>query len=292
MPRATAPSAAGLRSKGEFAQRPEQLDAARPFAQVLAEDVRHDARVLRDVLGRRDGVERRREPVRDLARPVAVVVPRGLEEGVERHRCAPRCGAARQQRRASLEARLRPVRVAVVVLVRRGHAGRDHDPRLLRHREDVDVGRQAVGLVERADAHETHRVAGARIVAPDRDAAMRAAADLLSPAALGRRRHHVDFAMGELHAVGLDHRVQRVRGSGLALAPAAVAAVDEQRRGRHPVAHVATRASAVEGPEVLGGHGPAILARVRGVVKPAAAPTTGPRAPARRRIRRRRRAGR
>ena len=36
----------------------------------------------------------------------------------------------------------------------------------------MDVGRHRVGLVERADAHEAHRVAGAGVVAPQRDAAL------------------------------------------------------------------------------------------------------------------------
>ena len=48
----------------------------------------------------------------------------------------------------------------LVVLGDRGHAGRKHDPGLLRRREDVDVRRQPVGLVERADADKAHGVAG------------------------------------------------------------------------------------------------------------------------------------
>ena len=47
-------------------------------------------------------------------------------------------------------------------------------------------------------------------------------------------------------AVRLDQRVQCERGAGFALAPAAVAAVHEQRLRRHPVAHVAARAAAFE----------------------------------------------
>ena len=48
------------------------------------------------------------------------------------------------------------------------------------------------------------------------------------------------------HPVGLDQRVQREGRPGLALAPAAVAAVDEQRRAVHPVADAAAVAAAVE----------------------------------------------
>ena len=119
----------------------------------------------------------------------------------------------------------------------------------------MDVGRQAVRLVERADAHEAHRVAGAGVVAPQRDAALRAARDLLALAAVRRRVDDVGLAVQQAHAVGLDHRVERERRAGLALAPAAMAAVHEQRLARHAVAHRAAGAAALERESIGLGHG-------------------------------------
>jgi len=123
---------------------------------------------------------------------------------------------------------------------------RQYDPRLLARGEDVDVRRQPVGLVERAHAHEADGIAGPRVVAPQRNAAGGAARDLLAATAVGRRQHDVRFAAHELDAVGLDHRVQRERRARLALAPAAMTAMHEQRPGRHPVAHAAAIASAFQ----------------------------------------------
>ena len=48
-------------------------------------------------------------------------------------------------------------------------------------------GRQTVGLVERADADELHERARARVMAPHRDPAARAARDVLALAACRRR---------------------------------------------------------------------------------------------------------
>src|SRR5947207_10167735 len=59
----------------------------------------------------------------------------------------------REQCGAPREAVGRPVLVGGVVLGHRRHAGRQHDPRLLRRGVDVDVGRQPVRLVERAHAY-------------------------------------------------------------------------------------------------------------------------------------------
>src|SRR2546425_8663224 len=61
----------------------------------------------------------------------------------------------------------------ILVLGHRRRARRQHDPRLFRRREDVDVGRKAIRVVERAHAHEAHRVSPAAVIAPHRDAATR-----------------------------------------------------------------------------------------------------------------------
>jgi hypothetical protein len=66
------------------------------------------------------------------------------------------------------------------------------------------------------------------VVAPNRDMAPRAARDLLTLATLGRRLDDLDVPFQQLHTVGLDERVEGERGSGFSLAPAAMAAVNEQ----------------------------------------------------------------
>src|SRR5690349_8858811 len=148
---------------------------------------------------------------------------------------------------ATLDAVLRPERLVVVVLGDGGRAFGQHDPGLLGCREYVHAGRKPVRVVEGPDAHEAHAVPAAAVVAPHGDAALRAAPDLLSLPALARRGHHLRLARQDLHALGLDHRVQRKRGTGLPLAPAAMATVHEERRGGHPVAHETAVAAAVEG---------------------------------------------
>jgi len=73
----------------------------------------------------------------------------------------------------------------------------------------MDIGRQAVGLVERADAHEADRLPGSRVVAPKRDAAFRAARDPLPLAARCRNIGRLGFALHKHDAVGLDQGVER-----------------------------------------------------------------------------------
>jgi dihydrolipoamide dehydrogenase len=169
--------------------------------------------------------------------------------------CAPRFAISRrtslltsEHRLAPLEALLRPILLPVVVLGHCRHPWGDDHPGLLARGEDVDAGRQQIGIVERADANEPHRGARPGVVAPHRDTARRAAKDLLSLAAVRRRVHHFRLALGEDHALGLDHRVQREGRAALPLAPAAVAAVDEEGLARHAVAHGAAVAAALQVP--------------------------------------------
>src|SRR5450755_933571 len=154
---------------------------------------------------------------------------------------------ALQQRLSALETLGTPELLAVVILVDGDGARRQNDPRLLRARVDVDVGRQPIRLVQRADTDEAHGVAAAAIVAPDGDAASRAARDLLSGAALRWRHDDLGLTREDDDAVGLDQGVERERRARLALAPAAVAAVHDQRRARHPIANRAAGAAALEG---------------------------------------------
>ena len=71
------------------------------------------------------------------------------------------------QRSAPLQALGRPQLRGLVVLGHRRRLGRQHHPGLLRGGVDVHVGREPVGLVERADADEANRIAAAAVVAPD-----------------------------------------------------------------------------------------------------------------------------
>ena len=67
------------------AQRLQQCDATIELAEMLSEDMREKAGKGRDLVRRFYHMQRRREPVRDLLRPIAVVSPRGLEECVKSH---------------------------------------------------------------------------------------------------------------------------------------------------------------------------------------------------------------
>src|SRR2546426_9288779 len=58
----------------------------------------------------------------------------------------------------ALETFLRPILRAVVVLFHDGRVRREDDPGLLRSGEDVNVGRQAIRLIERAYANKAHRI--------------------------------------------------------------------------------------------------------------------------------------
>src|SRR6267378_181100 len=153
---------------------------------------------------------------------------------------------ARQQIATALEAFLRPVLVALVVLLDRGHIRRKHDPELLRRSEDVDIGRQAIRLIERPNADEAHDIAPAAVVAPQGDTASRAAGDLLSLSAVRGSVHHLRLALQQDHAVGFNHGVQREGRPGFTLAPAAMTTVNEHRLAGHPVAHCTAGAVALQ----------------------------------------------
>ena len=79
--------------------------------------------------------------------------------------------SAGTERTPARETGLGPVVGAAVVLGHGRRARRQHHPGLLRLREYMDVRRQAVRLIERADTDEAHMIAGACVVAPKRDPA-------------------------------------------------------------------------------------------------------------------------
>ncbi len=85
----------------------------------------------------------------------------------------------------------------------------------------MDVGRETVRVIQRADPHETHRITRARVVAPDRHMTDMATGDFLPLSALRRCYHDLGRASEKLHAVGFDHGIQRKRRPRFALTPAA-----------------------------------------------------------------------
>ena len=93
--------------------------------------------------------------VRDKA---PVTVPQQSERGSSRDHLwlSGRGPAARPclQPRAPFQAGFGPVLGCSVVFLHGRNSRRERDPRLLRCGKDVDVRRQTVGLVERADANE------------------------------------------------------------------------------------------------------------------------------------------
>ena len=88
--------------------------------------------------------------------------------------------------------------------------------------KDVDVGRQVIRFVERADADEAHRVARTGVVAPQGHAAVWTANDLLPLAAVLRRIHRLRCALHKDDAIGFDHCIEGEGCYCFALTPAAV----------------------------------------------------------------------
>jgi len=166
-----------------------------------------------------------------------------------------------EQYRTPLQTLFGPQLRGLVVLGHGRNVRRKHDPGLFRRSEDVNVGWQALRFIQRSDANKANCVTGASVVAPHSDVALGTAGDLLALAAVGRRIDNLDLTLEQLHAVDFDQRVQREGSSSLTLAPAAMAAVNEQRRRRHAIAHVATGATAVIG-HGFGAHGSILVANL------------------------------
>src|SRR5581483_10920517 len=99
----------------------------------------------------------------------------------------------------------------------------------------MDVGRTLARVVHGADAQEANRGAGLRIVAPKRDLAFRAARDALALAACGWRVDDLGLGLEMHDAVRFIQRIPRMRRPRFALAPGAVAGVDDQRFAVEPV---------------------------------------------------------
>ena len=149
---------------------------------------------------------------------------------------------ALQQRRAPRQAFRWPVFLALVVGIDGDRPGRQRDPRLLRRGEDVDVGRPRSGSssVRPNEAHESPRACRSCSIARCGSADNVRSS---GPRRFRRRDHDLAARRRARRRLGLDHRVQRERRSRLALAPAAMAAVHEHRRARHPIADAAAGAA-------------------------------------------------
>ena len=159
----------------------------------------------------------------------------------------PQSGGVRsaKDRGAPSEAIRRPELLGVVVSFEGGDARGQRDPRDFGAGVDVHVGRQGVRRIEGADAHEA-QLLDAAVFAGDRRLARLAAEDSMPLPAVGRdgdRRRRV----GEhVQAIAFDQRIEYERAAGLALAAQAMAAMHEQRRARHPVAHPSARTAALK----------------------------------------------
>jgi len=147
-----------------------------------------------------------------------------------------------------------PVLFPVVILGHRRHSLRKDHPRLLRLREYVNVRWQMIRLVQRSDANEAYQRARARIVAPERNPALRTTRDELAPAACRRRINPLRLARKSRDPVRFDNRVQREGRAGLTLAPPTVAAMDKQWRCLHPVANVPAVAATIERERICRSH--------------------------------------
>src|SRR5258708_19295361 len=116
-------------------------------------------------------------------------------------------GNSGKQRLGTRQPRGRPVSVSIVIFRDSGRVGWQDNPRLFRCGEDMYVGWQPVGFVQRTDPDEAHGWPGTRVVAPHRDSALGTPRDLLALAARGRRIHEFSFPPDQCDAVRLLHSV-------------------------------------------------------------------------------------
>lgn len=96
----------------------------------------------------------------------------------------------------------------------------------------MDVGRNSGRFIKCSDTNKPHEIADAtkhdQIVAPDGNLALRAAGDFLFLATWGGYSDVHDVSLEELHAIGFNQRIHRKSRPALALAPTAMAAVNNE----------------------------------------------------------------
>ena len=110
----------------------------------------------------------------------------------------------------------------------------------------MNVRRHVVRIIQRSHPQEVDRVFGGGVIAPQGDAAIRAARKFLSLSAgrwqgFGHRR-----AFGHLHPVRFDQGIDGKGRAGFPLAPSAMTAMHEEGARCGPVAHRPAGAAAVE----------------------------------------------
>src|SRR5271165_1079839 len=110
----------------------------------------------------------------------------------------------------------RPYRSHVVVFVKGWLVCRQYHPRQFRTSEDVHVGRESRGVVERAYAHKT-QTGTMPVVAPERRVARGTAVNVVRAPAVGRQRDGLRRAGIEVDPVRLNERVEHERASRLPL---------------------------------------------------------------------------
>ena len=108
----------------------------------------------------------------------------------------------------------------------------------------MDVRRTEIRVVHRADANKPDGGTSLRVVAPDRDPAGRATGNLLALAARRGRHDDIRLAGGVHDAIGFIESVERMHRPGLALAPTAMAGMNEQWRSNQTISDLPAGASA------------------------------------------------
>src|SRR6266508_1643815 len=164
---------------------------------------------------------------------------RRLSSGVARRhggRGASGVGARRSHDRLEpFETGSWPQGFRVVVHLERWHRLRERDPAQLGPGEDMNIGRDSRGVIERTAANEPHL--GASVLAEDRHLTGRTAEDTLRAAVVAGHVDRLRVAREQLHTVGFDQQVDDESATGLPLAVQAVTAMCEEQIGRKPVAN-------------------------------------------------------
>lgn len=113
----------------------------------------------------------------------------------------------------------------------------------------MDVRRNFAGVVKRANTNKPNQLAYAakhnQVVTPNRDLAVRAAGDSLARTT-GRWHFNIDdIPLQNTHPVSFNQSVNCESGSVLALAPTAMATMDNQWSRFHSVTDMATGAATI-----------------------------------------------
>ena len=113
----------------------------------------------------------------------------------------------------------------------------------------MDVRRQSARVIKRSNPYKpdklSHAAGHSQVIAPDSDLAIRAAGDSLIRATWRRHFDIHDISLETMYTVRFDQSVYGESRSVLALAPTAVAAVNNEWPRLHSKSHVAAGAAAI-----------------------------------------------